>query len=270
MQDADGAQYLLRITKRERAISRAENFAYQKKLFALGVAMPEPVEAGKCEEGAYTLERFLPGEDARQALPIPPKEEQYALGLEAGRILRLIHSVPAPEGTPDWEERFNRKIDRKIALYRDCPIRFEGDSRVLSYLAQNRSLLADRPQSLQHGDYHLGNMMLCGKTLCVIDFDRLDFGDPEEEFNRIVWCAAASPEFASGRIDGYFEEAKIPEEFWRRMLLYIASNTLSSIPWAIPFGEGEIETMKRQARDVLEFSQGFTRPVPLWYCGKKA
>ena len=60
------------------------------------------------------------------------------------------------------------------------------------------------------------------------------------------------------------------EEFWRRMLLYIASNTLSSIPWAIPFGEGEIETMKRQARDVLEFSQGFTRPVPLWYCGKKA
>ena len=153
MQDANGAQYLLRITKRERAISRAENFAYQKKLYVLGAAMPEPVEAGKCEEGAYTLERFLPGEDARQALPLLPKEEQYALGLEAGRILRLIHSVPAPEGTPDWEERFNRKIDRKIALYRDClsgsraiPASFPICRKTVRCLptARSRSSTADR------------------------------------------------------------------------------------------------------------------------------
>ncbi|BBB90420.1 MAG TPA: GNAT family N-acetyltransferase [Methylomusa anaerophila] len=32
----------------------------------------------------------------------------------------------------------------------------------------------------------------------IIDFDRYDFGDPREEFNRIVWCATASPYFATG------------------------------------------------------------------------
>ena len=38
--------------------------------------------------------------------------------------------------------------------------------------------------------------------LGIIDFNRFDYGDPWEEFNRIVWCAQASTEFASGYING--------------------------------------------------------------------
>jgi len=40
--------------------------------------------------------------------------------------------------------------------------------------------------------------MLENDELKIIDFDRCDFGDPGEEFNRIVWSAAASPFFATG------------------------------------------------------------------------
>ena len=60
-----------------------------------------------------------------------------------------------------------------------------------------------------------------------------------EEFNRIVWCAQAAPAFASGMVDGYFD-GDVPMEFWKLLALYICSNTLSSLPWAIPFGEGEV------------------------------
>jgi len=49
------------------------------------------------------------------------------------------------------------------------------------------------------------------------------------------------------------------------MALYIASNQLSSIPWAIKFGNKEISTMLRQAKNVLEWYDGFEACVPKWY-----
>ena len=151
-------------------------------------------------------------------------------------------------------------------MYADCPVKFDGDQAILRYIKNNRQLLKNRPQCFQHGDYHIGNMMI-DKTgaMRIIDFDRYDFGDPWEEFNRIVWCAQASPLFASGIVDGYFENA-VPPEFWSLLLLYIGSNTLSSLPWAIPFGEKEINTMLTQTKDIMDWYDGLKRIVPKWYC----
>lgn len=106
--------------------------------------------------------------------------------------------------------------------------------------------------------------MLQNGQIFVIDFNRFDWGDPYEEFNRIVWCAQCSPAFAAGQVRGYFG-GEPREEFWRLLALYIASNTLSSLPWAIPFGQREIDTMLRQAQDVLRWYRGMREPVPLWY-----
>ena len=100
--------------------------------------------------------------------------------------------------------------------------------------------------------------------LYIIDFDRPKTGDPWLEFNRIVWSAQLSPAFASGTVDGYFD-GKPPLEFWNLLALYIAVNTLSSLPWAVPFGEGEIATMQAQAKEVLEWYDGMKRRVPRWY-----
>lgn len=42
--------------------------------------------------------------------------------------------------------------------------------------------------------------------LVVIDFDRDDYGDLWEEFNRLVWSIQISHEFASSIVDGYFKK----------------------------------------------------------------
>ena len=230
--------------------------------------MCDPIECGECDEESYMLQRFVKGVDAEEAVKSMGEGEQYRLGYEAGEYLRLIHSIPAPADQPDWEPRFNAKIDRKIANYEKCPVKFDGANYILDYLAANRHLLKNRPQCYQHGDYHIGNMMFEDGKIVIIDFDRYDFGDPWEEFNRIVWCAQAAPAFASGNVDGYFG-GEVPREFWALLALYIGSNTLSSIPWAIPFGEGEIETMLNQARDVLDWYDNFINVVPKWYKGGK-
>ena len=156
-------------------------------------------------------------------------------------------------------------MDNKIQKYMECPIHYENGQAFIDYIRENRHLLKGRPQVFQHGDYHIGNMMIDrdGK-LQIIDFDRYDFGDPREEFNRIVWCAQKSPLFASGMVNGYFD-GDVPLKFWKLLALYIASNTLSSIYWAVPFGPDEVNTMLNQAKDILNWYDNMRNPVPSWY-----
>ena len=261
---SDGTKYLLRITPENKSARCADIFRLQQTVAELGVPMCRPIEIGECDEGVYTVQSWIDGKDAEEVIEGLSENEQYNYGLDAGRILKTIHAVPAPTDVLDWEARFNAKIDRKIKMYSECPIKYENGEAFIDYINQNRHLLKNRPQTFQHGDYHIGNMMIEKGKLIIIDFDRYDFGDPWEEFNRIVWCAQAAPYFASGMVDGYFD-GNVPEEFWKLLALYISSNTLSSVSWAIPFGQDEINTMINQAKDVLFWYDGMKNSIPKWY-----
>ncbi len=262
---ADGTKYLLRTSEPGTYEKKKAEFDVMCEVERLGIPMCRPLAFGESDEFVYSIQTWIDGKDAEEVMTTYSDTEQYVYGLDAGRILKTIHSLPAPETQEDWEARFNRKMDRKIKGYRDCPLKFEGGEAMIQYIEENRHLLHDRPQSFQHGDYHIGNMMIDrnGK-LVVIDFNRFDYGDPWEEFNRIVWCAQCSPLFASGMVNGYFD-GNVPPEFWRLLALYISSNTLSSVYWAIPFGQDEIDTMMKQAREVLEWYDNMNNPVPTWY-----
>lgn len=261
----DGNKYLLRISPPEKYDRRKREYDKMCEAFSLGVPMAEPIEIGLCDEGVYTVEGFIEGVDAEKYIQELSQKKQYAYGIDAGQILAKLHTIPAPSDITKWETRFNNKIDRKLAMYHACDLKYDNDQPILDYIKENRHLLSNRPQTYQHGDYHIGNMMIDKNgTLKIIDFDRDDFGDPWEEFNRIVWCAQSAPAFACGMVDGYFDN-NVPIEFWKLLLLYICSNTLSSLPWAIPFGDGEIQIMRKQEKEILNWYDNMTRVVPTWY-----
>lgn len=263
--DKSGQAYLLRITPLEQYERKKAEYENMEKVSALGIPMCQPIEFGTCEEGVYSLQSWIDGKDAEEVMASLSDERVYKYGYEAGEILRKIHSIPAPEGIGSWEDSFNRKMNRKIENYRNCPLKYEGGDAFITYIEEHRHLLKNRPLTYQHGDYHIGNLMIDSNgKLMVIDFNRNEYGDPWEEFNRIVWCAQAAPLFATGMVDGYFE-GEVPNEFWDLLALYISSNTLSSLPWAIPFGQGEIDVMRRQASAVLDWYDGMTSTVPKWY-----
>lgn len=265
--DERGNKFLLRVSPIEQYERKKSEFELMRQVAALGIPMCKPLEFGTSDEGVYSIQTWIEGVDAEENIQHYTNQEQYAYGFEAGQILQKIHTIPAPDGIEDWESYFNRKADRKIKMYEDCPIKCENGQAFIDYINANRYLLKGRPKTYQHGDYHIGNMMIGeDKQLYIIDFNRYDFGDPWEEFNRIVWCAQAAPYFASGMVNGYFDN-DIPIEFWKLLALYIASNTLSSVPWAIPFGEKEIQVMLNQAKDVLLWYDNMKNCVPSWYVG---
>lgn len=133
-----------------------------------------------------------------------------------------------------------------------------------------RNFISDQPARrrrayfIPHTPKKISGWVGNDKQLYIIDFNRNDFGDPWEEFNRIVWCAQAAPLFATGMVNGYFDN-DVPVQFWELLALYISSNTLSSVPWAIPFGQSKIQVMVNQAKDVLSWYDNMTKPVPTWY-----
>ena len=265
--DENGTRYLLRVSDISEYDAKKAEFEMMRQVSALGVPMCQPIEFGVCDEGVFSLQSWIDGDDAEEIIPALSDTEQYVYGLEAGRILKKIHSMPAPAMKEDWEARFNRKMDYKIKKYNECPLKYENGQAFIDYINENRYLLKDRPQTYQHGDYHIGNMMIGrDKKLYIIDFNRNDYGDPWEEFNRIVWGAQKSSLFASGMVNAYFEN-NVPLEFWKLLALYISSNTLSSVPWAIPFGEEQIGVMVNQAKEVLEWYENMKNPVPAWYKG---
>lgn len=263
----NGSKLLLRISDISEYDRKKAEFELVEKVAALGVPMSQPVDFGTCDNGesVYSLLTWCDGEDAEVVLPRLTETEQYVLGIKSGKILRRIHSISAPEDQEEWGSRFNRKTDKKIEKYKACGIKFHGDNSIIKYIEDNRNLLSGRPQCCQHGDFHVGNMIISSdKTLSIIDFNRYDFGDPWEEFNRIVFSAAASPHFATGQLNGYFN-GRPPIEFFKLLAFYISSNTLSAIYWAIPFGEKEITTMMNQATDVLSWFDNMNNSRPTWY-----
>lgn len=262
-----GERLLLRRAPLEQREKKRREYEALHRLDGIDVRMSRPLEWIELEDGICLLMSWVPGEDAEAALVRMSEGQRYRLGVESGELLRRIHQAPAPDGLSEWGVRYGAKLDRKRPLWLSCPIHTDTQEDMLAYVDAHRGLTDGRPQCFQHGDYHVGNQVIDEEgRLGVIDFNRWDYGDPWEEFNRIVWCAQASPAYASGYLNGYF--GGVPEEaFFRLLKLYILANQLSSLPWAIPFGQQQIDVMLAQRREVAAWygGRGLRELVPSWY-----
>lgn len=270
VETSGGEELLLRVSDLRYKELKNKEFEELQKLQTLNIPVQRAVDIWSSDStnSVYILFTWIEGENAEEILSNLDTKEQYTLGLEAGRILKKIHSIEYSAGDGSWAKRFNAKIDKKIKVYQDCKYGFEGAKTIIGYINNNRYLLDDRPQTLQHGDYHINNMVIdSDHRLSVIDFNRMDHGDPWEEFNRITWCASISSHFASGRINGYFD-GNVPDDFFKLLALYIGSNQLSSIPWGAEFGRDQLNVMINEANKVVNSYNGYRTYIPDWYISK--
>ncbi|MDF2557175.1 MAG: aph [Bacillales bacterium] len=262
-----GETFLLRISSESEKERKLFEYESMRCLSNLNGNISKPIAFGNLSSTneIYTLLTWINGEDAVKVMTNLTETEQYHLGFKAGQILKKIHSIGKRELTTSWSEFYNSKLDQSIENYKNCAYRFNHDEIVLDFIEGHRQLLEGRPITIQHGDFHLGNMVISDDNeLGIIDFNRLDYGDPWEEFDRMIWTYKISRHFATGQINGYFSNEP-PEKFFQLMALYSARGLLSSIPWAIPFGDREIQIMLKNAEVIFESYQGFETIYPLWY-----
>ena len=214
-----------------------------------------------------SLYEWIDGVDFREYVTQLTDKELYQYGIQAGLFLKKIHSISIEEQSLNWYEFYLQKSMRKIESFKKLNQEFTKIEKFINYIQAHQYLLHERPISLCHGDFHVGNMMidLETKELIIIDLGSLEIGDPIEEFNRMIWNAQLSEEFATGLINGYFDEEKIPEKFWKLMAYYMSCDVVGSIPWAVNYGNNQLPLMLERAKVVLDWFDDFERVIPKFY-----
>jgi len=265
----DGETYLLRVSDISFYETKKELFSMMEKLVSQGIPMCLPIEFGTYEHGVYSIQSWIDGVDLETILPLSSEtllaeSEQYALGIQAGKILQKVHAIPIATPAEEWEIIFNRRIDDIIKTYRSCGLSFDGDRQILNFIENRRHLFKCRKQSFLLGDYNILNMMYANNELKIIDFDRYEIGDPWKEFNCIVWSAMASPYFATGQLNTYFG-GEPSAEFFELFAVYVSMLLLSLMSsWAVTSEYGRNVTMNL-SQEILKWFDGMKNSVPSWY-----
>jgi aminoglycoside phosphotransferase (APT) family kinase protein len=214
----------------------------------------------------YLVLEWCDGADGFAVIPKLTEAEQYNLGIQLGKILQKIHSLHSPSQDNDhWANKITNQTRERIQQYKESGYRFDGDEAVIKYLEENIMLVKDRPQSLRHGDYHFGNIIVSTEmSLTIIDWNSFGYGDPWEEFQQMAWFAAASPFFAVGQLHGYFN-GDPPIEFFSILAFYMASCAISSIVYAGSRAEQILEYMILRGKDTVMWFERFRNLYPNWY-----
>ena len=89
---ADGTKYLLRVSSIDRLERKRREYEKMSEVSQLDIPMCLPVEFGICDEGVYSIQSWIDGVDAEDAMMAMRPEQQYSYGLDAGRI--LASSIP--------------------------------------------------------------------------------------------------------------------------------------------------------------------------------
>ena len=102
------------------------------------------------------------------------------------------------------------------------------------------------------------------RELGIIDFNRLSYGDPWEDFERCYFTIQKSVPFMNGQIHSYFDD-DVPELFFKLLAFYTGYCCISSIPWMKPFGPEEMERTRIMSNYVIEAFNNYQDYMPKWY-----
>lgn len=267
IQTSTGEQFLLRISNADKYEVKKNEFQRMILMAEHEIPMCTPIEFGisKTSEFIYMLLEWCDGENLENAIHKISHDKQYELGIQAGKILSKIHNVPVhnvdiSENT--WDIRYRSFMDESIKSFQSCNVSIDNADKIIDYFINNSNLLKSRSQCYIHGDYHLGNMMLCLDKVKIIDWEihlYNCYGDPWLDITM-----QETPHFSTGLIDGYFGE-KIPQEFWHVLKLYSSISAISSVPWAYYCYPEELDSRILLCKNILHWYDNMKGLIPSWY-----
>ena len=267
LKTADGTRYLLRLSDDELFEKKKRQFELLTQIERLDLLCSRPVDFGVLDDGTvFTVLSFLDGVDGEIAVSSMSDKDAYRLGIEAGKVLRKLHGIDIPAQEKTWWERYLIKMPKKIAALEGCGLRIPLQEKIVGYYRENHEIMRDRPVVFCHGDYHLGNMIVNGGKIGVIDFDKNGVADPYDDLKPFCWNVMVNEYFETGLINGFFD-GSAPGDFWAILKFYTAESLISHLPWSLAFGKEQIEIAKNVAELQMKWYGDFELDVPTWYKG---
>ncbi|MFS0782731.1 aminoglycoside phosphotransferase family protein [Bacillus sp. 1P06AnD] len=261
--------YLLRIFPLEEYAKRAEEFETIGRLNVYSDFVPRALEMNVIEnpQKGYMILEYLPGGDGEEALGYLQPDSQYEVGVDAGKELKKLHKLPAPDGFPSWHTAKTEKVGRYLAELRNMDVDQSLKDMLQSYISEHEGHMKDRPNTFQHDDITPSNLIIHnGKFAGFIDFQRMDWGDPIHDLQKIgFFSKPVSIELAKGIIDGYHGNEKIDASFWQLYTLYSAIHIVSALVWGLKMGKDQYELLYKNSLEVIKDHGGFTEIIPAWY-----
>ena len=179
--------------------------------------------------------------------------------------------LPSKVDNDTWKQKILKKYNERVAIYRENSYKIEHLDEMISFIDNNLELLNNRKLTFLHGDYQGRNIVV--NQACavgVIDFERTSFGDPYEEFNRMVtYTRKWSVPFCNGQIHGYFDGEKIPKDFWKVNAFHTAINLTTTLIYALMSSKEYIFNENNEAKELIYRDlKEFTCFIPSWYIDK--
>jgi aminoglycoside phosphotransferase (APT) family kinase protein len=263
----DYQKLVLRVADISKLPVKEREFKMLQELHKVIPNMSKPISYGSFDHDQYSyiLLSYIEGEQAEIVLPKLSKHLQYEFGFTAGKLLKTFHQTFPKITDIDWVTQYNKKIDQRIEMYQKCGMKSEIVEQIIRYVNQNRSLITNDRIIWQHGDFHVGNLIISDDMeLFMIDFNRIKTGDAYYEFNRILISSLRSEAFAKGQIDGYFD-ARVPKDFFPMMKFYIATVLIGTLAWALQFGENDVKFALDSLNSFYDIYDGLRLDIPNWY-----
>ena len=267
IRDEKGREFFLRLSDSSLYDRKEQEHEIINNMAKIGVPSLQEIDFGNCNRGksVYMLQTWIKGEILETALLTLSEDEQYKLGMEAGRILKKIHSIKYIIRKDWYSVRMNQYLSN-YKKYKEYDINYKYEKEINEYINKNVYLLKEEQIFLVHGDYHIGNMILSPEQkIIIIDFDRFDWKAPIEDFYKLaVFSRNVSIPFCKGQIDGYTDNNPSPK-FWERYCLCIAMTSFLSLLWGKMRSEEMYMYRKRLCDILIQDHSCFQNMIPKWY-----
>jgi aminoglycoside phosphotransferase (APT) family kinase protein len=261
-------RFFLRVADRTTYDRKKDEYELLSAIHEFGVPVPDPVGFGLCNRGKslYLQTRWIYGNQGTKALQGLPKYQQYALGTDAGFYLKLIHDCEIPPRRNTWEARQLSRLEKNLGALAQHRRATALEMKIIGILENGRHILANRPQTLLHGDFNTDNVVLSYEnSFRLIDFDNWQYGDPMADLSNVLTrIQSVSVPYAIGVIDCYFN-FQITDDDLMMMQLYAIMDLIERLNASKWRTADEYRASREALQSLMHDFQNGRSICPVWY-----
>ncbi len=256
-----GKVFLLRTDFSERFEEEARLAAYAHRVFEEGGAyVSSPLEVGAYfgDTMVYSIYNFFCGDNLARRLSEFSTSHQLSFGVEAGKLLKKLHSIlPEEDDVPVHHE------DMFLILTKleEKGINYEGFAEAGAFMKKYHALPDNRPITAVHGNFSANSLFLDKDlNIGILPLDTAQWDDPVTDL--ISLSDSYSLPFMKGVFKGLFD-GQLPKDFFELLCFYSTYTALRDIDSAESKEETDMALLR--AKKLSEDYERYQSVIPSWY-----